>query len=764
MASKIDQLLIADKPDLAQAIASGLGTPKNGSGYIEVGSKVVTWCYGHLPELAPPHKYGFQQWRIDTLPIIPKEWIFNGWDRKIKAQIKTIEQLVAKASEIVHAGDPDREGQLLVDEILDHLGVRKPVKRIWLSATDAQSVKKALASLEDNRKYRSLRDAALARSKADWLVGINLSRALTLRARQQTGQRDVLLPVGRVQTPTLALVVARDREIEEFVPRTYFVPWVRLRHDKGEFVAYYSGTHSAVSAGVDDSGLDEKGRLVDEDRASKLGNIAEGTTGELSSVSETDRRKKPDPPHMLSSLQKEAHSRHGIDTGRTLKIVQGLYERGVVSYPRTDCRYLPEEQLGAAPQILASLQGMGVGAESADSGIKSAAWNTSKVEAHHAIIPTGQGHGNLSGEEQKVFEVIARGYVRQFYPDMRYVEQKAVASLAGSSWKATGKVITEPGWTVVDGGPSRTTELPRGMKQQDPVECAGAGYEQKKTSPPSRFTKASLLEAMSQIHLYCQQKSLRKKLKENSGLGTEATRTSIIEGLVKRKLLQQKGKQLLSTELGRKVVDSVPFGVRDPGTTALWEEDIGAIAKGESSESKFLQMQEQFVAKLTQMVQETELPFQPGESASQSDGGENSQGRRKSGSDPDSESGTSVSPDQTSGSGRQSGANSGSGMMRCPVCGEQSLKRLKNKQGGYYWGCFNKQAHAEEKPVFRSDVGGKPGSRPTGGKPAECPKCGEKSLYRRKNRKGTWYWGCFNTEKHSDGGPVFRQDKTGEEK
>ena len=741
--SQIDQLVIAEKPSLARAIASGLGTPQKKSGYIVVGNKVVTWCFGHLLEQAPPDRYGFQQWRLDTLPIIPGEWIFEPrGDNNVKAQIKTIKQFASKAREIVHAGDPDREGQLLVDEVLDYLEVKKPVKRIWLSATDTQSVKKALASLEDNQEYRPLKEAALARSKADWLVGMNLSRALTLRVRQQTGERDVL-PVGRVQTPTLALVVARDREIENFVPRTYFVPWVRLRHDKGEFVAYWQHPEG------DDTGLDEKGRLVDEARAGKLGNIAEGQAGELSSVSEADKRKKPDPPHMLSSLQKEAHSRHGIDTSRTLKIVQDLYERGIVSYPRTDCRYLPEEQLGAAPQILSALQGMGVGAESTDPQIKSAAWDTKKVEAHHAIIPTGHLDKNLAGEEQKVFEVIARGYVRQFYPDMRYIDQKVLASLAGSTWKATGRVVTDPGWTVVDGGPSKSTELPRGMKQSDPVECAGAGYEQKQTSPPSRFSKATLLEAMSQIHLFCRQKSLREKLKENSGLGTEATRTSIIDGLVKRKLLTQKGKQLVSSEFGRKLVDSVPNVLRDPGTTALWEDSLGSVAKGESSEVEFLRMQEQLVSSLTsQVIGQGDLPFEAGDSPGQAGGGQ--KGKKKSGA----------------GAG-----GSSNNARKCPECGEKSLKRLKNKQGGYYWGCFNKQSHSEEKPVFKPDENGKPGSQSggngsggaggSGNKPAQCPECGEMSLSRRKSKKGSWYWGCFNKESHSDGRPVFRPDTTG---
>jgi len=745
--SQIDQLVIAEKPSLARAIASGLGSPSKKSGYIEVGNKVVTWCYGHLLEQAPPDRYGYQQWRLDTLPIIPEEWIFEPrGDKNVKAQIKTIKQFAAKAGEIVHAGDPDREGQLLVDEVLDHLKVKKPVKRIWLSATDAQSVKKALSQLDDNRNYRSLKEAALARSKADWLVGMNLSRALTLRARQQTGQRDVL-PVGRVQTPTLALVVARDREIEEFVPRTYFVPWVRLRHDKGEFVAYWQAPEG------DDSGLDEQGRLVDEARASKLSNIAEGQAGELASVSEQDKRKKPDPPHMLSSLQKEAHSKHGIDTGQTLKIVQGLYERGIVSYPRTDCRFLPQEQFGQAPKILSSLQGMGVGAESADSGIKSAAWNTEKVEAHHAIIPTGQGHGNLSGEEKKVFEVIARGYVRQFYPDMRYIEQKVVASLAGQSWKATGRVVTDPGWTVVDGGPSKSTELPRGMRREDPVECVGSGNQRKQTSPPSRFSKATLLEAMSQVHLYCHREALRKKLKENSGLGTEATRTSIIDGLIRRKLLQHKGKQLVSTEFGRSLVDSVPNVLRDPATTALWEDSLGSVAKGQSSEAEFLRMQEQFVSQLTSHVaQAADLPFQAGDSSGQGKkGGQGSKG--KSGSD--------------SGSGSGAGSNA----RKCPECGEKSLQRRKSKQNKWYWGCFNKESHAGEKPVFLPDDNGKPGSRSggngsggaggSGEKPAQCPECGEASLYRRKSKKGKWYWGCFNKEKHSDGGPVFRPDNNG---
>jgi len=270
---------------------------------------------------------------------------------------------------------------------------------------------------------------------------------------------------------------------------------------------------------------------------------------------------------------------------------------------------------------------------------------------------------------------------------------------------------------------------------------------------------------MSKIHLYCRRESLRKKLKENSGLGTEATRTSIIDGLVKRKLLTSKGKQLVSTDFGRKLVDSVPHLLRDPETTALWEDTLERVARGESSEQEFLRMQEQVVTQLTsQVATEQELAFAPGDRSGQAGKSGKSAGGKKQGGKK---------------SGSQAGSGSGAGgsskdARKCPVCGEKSLKRLKNKQGGYYWGCFNKESHPEEKPVFRPDNDGKPGSGgngssgagagDSGDKPAKCPECGEMSLYRRKSKKGSWYWGCFNKDKHSDGGPVFRPDKAGGQK
>ena len=662
-----DRLIVAEKPSLARSIASVLGFPDKKDGYIVAGGQAITWCYGHLLQQAPPDRYGWQQWKKADLPMIPGEWVFEPReDRQVKKQIRVIRDLSKKAKEIVHAGDPGREGQLLVDEILEYLGVNKPVKRIWLSATDKKSVQKALSSLEDNAAYQNLRDSALARAKADWLVGMNLTRAATLAAREKAGT-DSTLSIGRVKTPTLAIVVARDREIENFRSRDYYVPTVRLGHANGVFdAAWIPG---------DTQKLDEQGRLVDRSVADGLCATASDREGSVVQATEKQASKKPDLPHKLSTLQKEAHTKYSIEPEKTLKIVQGLYERGVVSYPRTDCVYLPEEQFAGADRVLSALAGYGVGAENADSSIKSHAWDNAKVGEHHAIVPTG--HTDKLGEKEiQVFEIIARGFVRQFYPDARYISQKVTVELAGETWRAAGNVVVDPGWTVVDGKIPGGVELPRKMSRKDSVKCKDAWVESKKTSPPSRFNKASILEAMSQVHKFAGEK-YRRKLKETSGLGTEATRTHIVEDLVKREFLQNKGKKLSSTQKGRALIDSLPESLRDPGMTALWEDALEMIASGKLDQAEFLQRQTKSVSSLVDSTLRMDCgSFQNVQDSGKSKGGKKSKGNGKE-------------------------------PVKCPECGEKSLKRCKSKKGSFFWGCFNKEKHGDGNPVFRPDKGSK---------------------------------------------------------
>lgn len=344
------RLFIAEKPNLGKAIARGLGGGRTEQGCIRCGDNIVTWCFGHLLEPTYPEAYcpEYAQWRREHLPIIPSSWKYVV-KRTSKAQLDTIGKLLRDAASVVHAGDPDREGQLLVDEVLEHFRYRGPVFRIWLPSLDDRSVSIALGNITDNAANAPLRDAARARMMADWLVGINATRALTITGREN-GRTEVL-SLGRVQTPTLALVVARDREIAHFKPSDYFVLRASIIHPHGECSVTFVPSDSQ-------DGLDSSGRLVD---LAQVAAVLESVNGKEGTVLESLREKKTRPaplPHCLSSLQKSASARLGMSAKRVLDVAQSLYEKKLTTYPRTDCRYLTEEQHGEAASILSRLAGV----------------------------------------------------------------------------------------------------------------------------------------------------------------------------------------------------------------------------------------------------------------------------------------------------------------------------------------------------------------------------------------------------------------------
>lgn len=587
-------LYIAEKPSLGRAIAEGLGgAAKRGDGYIEChNGNRVTWCFGHLLGLVEPEAYDarYKRWDPADLPIVPEKWRKTASGDGAK-QLKVIRRELKGATEVVNAGDPDREGQLLVDEVIEDCGWSKPVKRLLLASLDPTSVRKALADLRDNREFRGLRDAADARSKADWLVGMNLTRAMTVAARDQ-GVRGTVVSVGRVQSPTLALVVRRDLEIERFVPHDYFVPVLALDHRQGAFVAYWR-------APEDSPGLDSEGRLIDRDVAARLVAGLNGAKAVVESFDEKEKREIPPLPYSLSALQKDAGSRFGLSADQVLKAAQGLYEAKLTTYPRSDCRYLPEEQHGDARKVLESLAGLeGMpdsvrqAARAADAGRKGKAWNTKKITAHHAIVPTGLtgGIGSLKDEQSKVYRLVAERFVQQFLSDYRY--RAAVAVLrtgTGASeqrWKASGRRVLDRGWRALSEEGS-SSALPA-LEQGEEVPVAEARVENRKTKPPERFTDGSLIEAMASIHRFVDDPEIKKRLKESAGIGTEATRASMIETLIKRTYVLRKGKQLVSTPLGREVVAALPEGVADPGVTALWETYLDRIARGKVEPTAFL--------------------------------------------------------------------------------------------------------------------------------------------------------------------------------
>ena len=397
------RLFIAENPSLGRAIAAELGVTQNNPTFQICGSDTVTWCFGHILEQYDPQDYGdnLRTWRRRDLPIVPAEWKLRP-KKEAYTQLQVINHLLSEASSVVHAGDPDREGQLLVDEVLEHFHYTGPVQRIWLASLDSRSIQKALSTLKDNSNYANLRNAARARSRADWLIGMNASRAMTIFGRE-TGHTDGVLSLGRVQTPTLALVVQRDREIKAFVPVDYLILQANLQNDAGSFSATFRPSDTQP-------GLDLEGRLVDKSIAQGIVDSVRGQTGIITSVTR-EKKKKPVPlPHCLSSLQKAASSRFGMTAQQVLDLAQSLYEKKLTTYPRTDCRYLPEEQFGDAARLITALSGVS-GLEAvtakADSASRGPVWDTKKITAHHAIIPTGEKPQSLSAQETNLYLMIA---------------------------------------------------------------------------------------------------------------------------------------------------------------------------------------------------------------------------------------------------------------------------------------------------------------------------------------------------------------------
>ena len=709
------RLFIAEKPSLGKAIARGLGGGHTENGHIRCGDDCVTWCFGHLLEPAWPEAYApeYAQWRREHLPIIPSSWKYVV-KQKAAAQLKLIGKLLRDADAVVNAGDPDREGQLLVDEVLEHFAYRGPVFRIWLPSLDDKSVRIALNDIRDNAPNAPLRDAARARMLADWLVGMNATRALTISGRE-SGRAEVL-SLGRVQTPTLALVVGRDREIASFTPSNYFMLRVGLAHASGNFSAVFVPTETQ-------GGLDDAGRLVD---ISQAASIIEQVNGAQGTILESLREKKSTPaplPHSLSSLQKAASSRFGMSAKRVLDTAQSLYEKKLTTYPRTDCRYLPEEQFEAAAGVLkalAAIPGLEQCAGKADGKRKSAVWNTRKVTAHHAIVPTGECPEQLSGDERSLFLLIATSFCLQFHPPMRHESQKIVVALGDTRWEATGRRLLEAGWTAFareqeDEDAQEQPLLPL-VEQGDGVRCDTAESVRKKTAPPSRFTEGSLIEAMANVHRFVDDAGAKGILRENEGIGTEATRAGILETLKRRKYLVNQGKALVSTRLAGQVIDAVPQALKDPVTTAHWESRLKAIAEGTDSLDAFM-------ADQTTILPTLLAPLLSGEIVIKVDGP----------------------------------------VFPCPVCGKP-LQKSANERGPF-WRCLRADLHPEGKPVHLPDDRGRPGERRA---PAltefACETCGKplRHVTGEKNGRRYDFFACSDKEcgatfDNVDGKPVPRK-------
>jgi DNA topoisomerase-3 len=568
------RLFIAEKPSLARAIANVLPLPQRRyRDHFQCGDDIVAWCVGHILEPVMPEQYDrkYAHWSLDDLPIVPRDWKLRA---SVPSVLSGIKMLLRGATRVVHAGDPDREGQLLVDEVLDFLGYTGPVDRLLINDTNPDAVRRQLAAIEPNAKYRPLGRAALARQRADWLYGINMTRLYSLLG-QAAGYDKRVLSIGRVQTPLLGLIAARDTAIETFQPTAYAVVTAEVRTAAGEVFSARWSPESRPSE------VDEEGRILHREVAAQIVERCGGAVGHVLRSERETKSEGPPLPYSLADLQIDAAGRLGLSAQAVLDACQALYETyGLTTYPRSDCSYLPGGHLAQREDVLAAvadqLPELGGLANAADLSRRSRAWNDRKVTAHHAIIPTRGGRrAALSPTERAVYELVARRYLSQFLPSYDYARIRLEVEIAGERFVATGREILALGWRKALSGGSREEGEAEGAALPAPVEG-------------DRFTDATLMKAMVNVAAHVSDPRIKAILTEADGLGTPATRPGIIETLFERGYVWRRGKAIVATAIGRALVDSLAKAATTPDMTAEWEAAMRGIADGTETMDGFL--------------------------------------------------------------------------------------------------------------------------------------------------------------------------------
>ncbi|MDF3172065.1 DNA topoisomerase III [Pseudomonas sp. ER28] len=594
------RLFICEKPSQARDIARVLQASNRGDGCLKGQNITVTWCVGHLLETAPPEAYGdYKRWSLDDLPIIPRCWQVVA-KPKVASQLKVISHLLRTCSEVVIATDADREGEMIAREILERCQYHGPILRLWLSALDEASIRRALSALRPGEQTLPLYHCALARSRADWLVGINLSRLFTLLGRR--AGFDGLLPVGRVQTPTLRLVVERDRAIASFVPQPFWTVDAHLEQDGIRF-------HARWQLQTEDS--DPVGRCIDETAAQQaVRRLTHAGSAQVDSVEVERVREGPPLPFDLGTLQEICSAKLGLGAQETLATAQALYEtHKATTYPRSDCGYLPDSMLDEVPRVLQALAAaapsLGAVLKEVDPCRRSRAWNSSKITAHHGIIPTAVtlDLAQLSERERSVYTLIRARYLAQFMPEHEYLKTQALLHSQTDQLVARGKQILVRGWRAVineaDGNePAEQAQRLPTLRESATVALIDATLNAQRTQPPKAYTEGTLVKAMKTIANQVAEPRLKQKLKESRGLGTEATRAAIIQGLIDHGYLTKKKRSLTASAAAHTLIEAVPPEVADPVMTALWEQALDRIESGQLSVETFLAKQAEWLTRL----------------------------------------------------------------------------------------------------------------------------------------------------------------------
>lgn len=576
-------LVIAEKPSVARDIAKVIGASKREDSCITGNGYVVSWAVGHLVTLKEPDEIDpkYKKWRAEDLPILP-EHMETKVIPKTRAQYNVLKKLMndPEVSEIICATDSGREGELIFRYIYHQAGCKKPFRRLWISSMTEEAIKAGFDSLRPSSEYDALYNSAKCRADADWLIGMNATRAYTLHY-------DALLSIGRVQTPTLSMLVKRRKEIDSFVPTTFYT----VRADFGDYEGIYQNAE----------GEKQIGKREDADR------IAEEVKGKLGRVAEVTREKKTEKPPLLydlTSLQRDANSRFGFSASKTLQIAQDLYEKHkLLTYPRTDSRFLSHDMLEKVKQTLSGYDGAlkEIGQKALGNvWLNKRVFDDEKLTDHHAIIPTGKSaeRANLSADERKVYEMVATRLAAVFYPNYEYESQKILTLCESHRFLSQGKHVLQLGWRELNPAPAKKSkkdkdaaenesELPE-VKEGEERLCRDAQVKEDSTKPPKEHNDASLLAEMEHAGRKIEDENLREQMKD-CGLGTPATRAGIIERLIKVGYVVRDKKNLVATEKGVKLIDAVPAEIASPEITGRWEQILSEIAKGADREAEFRQ-------------------------------------------------------------------------------------------------------------------------------------------------------------------------------
>lgn len=590
-------LVIAEKPSVARDIAKVLKANQKGDGCLIGENHVVSWAVGHLVTLAEPEDYDekYKKWNFSTLPILPEEMKLKAI-QQTRSQLKVLHKWMnsAEIDSLICATDSGREGELIFRYIYEITNCKKPFERLWISSMTEEAIKEGFATLKDGREYDLLYTSAKCRSEADWLVGMNATRAYTLRY-------DALLSIGRVQTPTLALIVNKQKEIDAFVAEDYF----EVQADFGGYTGMW----------IDQ---EEHTRIEKEETAKA---IVQKVSGKQAVITKVEKEEKKTPPPLLydlTELQRDCNKKFGFSAKKTLDIAQSLYEkRKMITYPRTDSRYLSDDMKGKVHNTLRRLNEL----EEYQSYTQPLSGNisftkriidNSKVTDHHAIIPTdGKLRvDSLTEEEKKVFSLVAARFLAVFYPYYRYETTKVYAMAEQEQFLSKGTVVLEEGWQAVEKSLVPATATKKKKKDEEeqklPALTEGeqrkiekAAVQKKKTKPPTPYTESSLLSAMENAGRFVEDEALKEQMKD-SGLGTPATRAAIIERLLTVGYIVRKGKNLIPTEKGMKLIEVVPIEMSSPQTTGKWEKGLSSISKGKMTEERFMASIRRYVQFLIQ--------------------------------------------------------------------------------------------------------------------------------------------------------------------